>query len=307
MFASMKSEERHTLETNQLGEAVQVAGKRLEDNTTKIVAVVCAVLLIAAGITWWMRQTSSSGVAAWTLLENAETVAQYSDIREKYSGTIPGRWAQLLESELYLKTGLEQMFSDRELGAGDLKKAINGFQELNSTKADQAIHERALWGLALALEATSDGDTTKASEAYQRLLNDVPDTTYRPIAEQRIAALKTGGVKDFYAWFSKQNPKPADVRPKDGGFKDDFDSMLPPAKSEFNLKPNSEKPAEGQDEKTKTEEAKPAIEGEKSEAKPDAPAAKEEPKVEEKPKIEEKPATEKEVEPKTDKPADKKE
>lgn len=303
----MKSEERHTPETNQLGEAVQVAGKRLEDNTTKIVGVVCAVLLIAAAVTWWMRQSNSSAVAAWTLLENAETVAQYSDIREKYSGTIPGRWAQLLESELYLKTGLEQMFTDRELGSGDLKKAINGFQELNSTKADQAIHERALWGLALALEATSDGDTTKASEAYQRLLNDVPDTTYRPIAEQRIAALKTGGVKDFYAWFSKQNPKPADVRPKDSGFKDDFDSMLPPAKSEFNLKPGSEKATEGQDDK-KADEPKPAAEGEKSEGKPDAPAVKEEqPTGEEKLKAEEKPAAEKETEPKADKPADKKE
>ena len=295
----MKSEERHILETNQLGEAVQATRQRLEDNTTKIVAVVCGLLLVAAAVTWWLRQSSSTAVAAWTLLENAETVTQYSDIREQYKGTIPGRWAQLLESELYLKTGLDQMFTDRELGAGDLKKAISGFQELNSTKADAAIHERALWGLALALEATSDGDTTKASEAYQRLLNEVPETTYRPIAEQRIAALKTGGVKDFYAWFSKQNPKPAEVRPKDSGFKDDFDSIIPPAKSEFDLKPNP--PATGAEDKVKPEDGKPAAETEKSEkteASPETPAVKDEPKAEEKPKVEEKAATDQEAAPK---------
>jgi len=285
MFASMKSEERQSLETNQLGEVVRAAGQRLEDNTTKIVAAVCAVLLIAAAITWWVRQSSSSATAAWTQLEKAETVTQFSDIRESHAGTTPGRWAQLLESELYLKTGLEQMFSDRELGSGDLKKAITGFQELNANKSDPAIQERALWGLALALEATSDGDTTKASEAYQRLLNDFPETTYRPVAEQRIAALKTGGVKEFYAWFSKQNPKPAEVRPKDSGFKDDFDSIIPPAKSEFNLKPNPPNSDEGKVDKVIPDDGKPAVESEKSEAKPVAPASKaEQPKVEEKPK-----------------------
>lgn len=295
----MKSEERQQLETNQLGQVVQAAGQRFEENVTKIVAVVCAVLLLAAGITWWSRQTNTSTQAAWTLLENASTVDELGHIREKYAGTIAGRWAQLLESEQYLKTGLDQMFTNRELGTSDLKKAISGFEGLKTTKSELAMHERALWGLALALEATSDGDTTKASEAYQKLLNDVPETTYKPIAQQRITALKTGGVKEFYAWFSKQNPKPAEVRPNDGALKGELDSLLPSPSSEFNLKPNAPKGDEGKDDKPKAEETKPALEGDKTDAKPEAAAPKEEAKAEEK-KADDKPA-EKAEEPKAEK------
>lgn len=304
MFASMKSEERQQLETNQLGQVVQAAGQRFEDNMTKIVAVVCAVLLLGAGITWWSRQSSSSTQAAWTLLENADTIEKYADIREKYRGTVAARWAQLLESEQYLKNGLDQMFTNRELGTSDLKKAISGFEELHTTKSEVALHERTLWGLALALEATSDGDTTKASEAYQKLLNDVPDTMYKLVAEQRITALKTGGAKDFYAWFSKQNPKPADLRPLDGALKGDLDSLIPSPSSEFNLKPDAPKGDAVKDDKPKTDETKPAAEGDKTDAKPDAAAPKEEPKAEDK-KPEEKKAdetpAEKAEEPKTEK------
>ena len=272
----MNSEERQRLQTNDLGHAVQVAGHRLEEHGTKIVGVICVILLIAAAVTWWSRQSSSSAVAAWTLLESAETVDDFGLIREKYKGTPAGRWAQLRESELYLQTGMSQLFSNRELAVTDLKKAIQGFEELAATKPDAAILERALWGLALGLESTSDGDTSKAMDAYQRLLNDVPETFYKANAEQRIASLKLGGAKEFYAWFSKQNPKPTDARPKDGALKDDFDSMFPPAKSEFNLDSDAQKPdpakTDGAEKpETKTPES-PAADSKTPDARPEPPA-----------------------------------
>jgi hypothetical protein len=262
MSVSMNSEERQRLQTNDLGQAVQVAGHRLEEHGTKIVAVICVLLLIAAAVTWWSRQSSSAAVAAWTLLESAKSEDDFGLIWEKYKGTPAGRWARLRESEMYLQTGMSQLFSDRELAVSVLKKAIQGFEELAATNPESAIRERALWGLAMAQESTSDGDTSKALDTYQRLLNDVPETFYKASAEQRIAALKLGGAKEFYAWFSKQNPKPTDARPKDGTLQDDFDSMFPPAKSEFNLDPDSQKPDSAKTDGT-----------EKSETQtPDAPA-----------------------------------
>ena len=233
----MNSEERHRLKTNELGQAVQAVGHRLENHVTKIVAVVCGILVIAAAAIWWSRYSSTSAAAAWTMLENAQNVDDFGLVREKYRGTTAGRWALLRESELYLQSGMAQMFENRELALTDLKKSKEGFEQLVGNKSDQVMQERALWGLSQVLEATCDGDTTKAVESYQRLLNDVPETYFKAIAEQRIASLKTGGAKEFYAWYSKQNPKPRENRPKDGF---DFDSMHPsPGKSEFEP-PNSE-------------------------------------------------------------------
>lgn len=226
----MKSEERHRLKENELGRVVQTTGSVLERYATTIVFCVCAALLVAAAVVWWIRQSTASSAAAWTLLENAESVDDFGSVAEKFKNTPAGDWAKLRESEANLKSGGDVLFTDRELANTDLKRAREGFEQLMaSASTSPMVRERAAWGMARCLESTSDGDTTKAIEAYQRLLNDFPDTIYKPFAEDRIAALKTGGTKEFYAWFSKQNPKPADIRPKDGAVKNPLDQFLPPA------------------------------------------------------------------------------
>lgn len=267
----MNSEERQRLNTNELGQTIQVVGHRLEEHATKIVAGICAILLIAAAVTWFSRQTNSSSVKAWTLLESAENVNDFGEVAEDFKGTPAGRWARLRESELNMQSGMGKMFEDREVANLDLKKAKEGFEGLANDKgADVAIQERALWGLALVTEATCDGETSKALEAYERLLKEFPDTFYKSVAEQRVASLKTAGAKEFYAWFSKQNPKPADIRPKDGA-KGDLDSMLPPPAAPFDLRPNPPKDGETALEKDPGTDAaapeKPATDP-KSDAKP---------------------------------------
>ncbi len=309
----MNSEERHRLKTNEFGQTVQAVGHRLEEHATTIVVAICGILVVAAAVIWWSRQSNASAAKAWTKLESAENVNDFGEVAEDFKGTLAGRWAKLRESELNLQTGLSAMFSDRDVALTDLKKAKEGFEQLTSHKpADPAIQERALWGLALTLEATSDSDTSKASEVYQRLLNEIPDTFYKPIAEQRIAALKTGGAKEFYAWFSKQNPKPTESRPKDGSSMDPFESMFPsPGKSEFSLEPNPPKskgksgdPATtGEDPQPEKPAPEKPAEPIKPEAKPDdAPATKEGDA-----KPDKKPATEQSPGPKSEKETDKKE
>lgn len=265
-------EEPVLLQKTELGRIVQSTGSVLEKNATTIVAVICTVLVVAAGGIWWARQSTETSSAAWALLESAESVDDFGSISEKFANAIPGQWAKLRESEAHQKSGTDVMFTDRELALADFKRAREGFEKLVAAAGvDPIIRERALWGLARALEATSDGDTAKSSDAYQRLIADFPETIYKPFAEERIASLKTGGTKEFYAWFSKQNPKPADIRPKDGAAKNPHDLFLPPA-------------AAGEiDDKTKDADAKPGDEA--GAAKPD-PAKAAAPKVEE-PKAEE--------------------
>ncbi len=291
------------LQKTELGKLVQSTGSALDKNASIVVAIVCTVLVVAAGGIWWTRQSTETSSAAWALLESAESVDDFGNISEKFADAIPGQWAKLRESEAHQKSGTDVMFTDRELALADFKRAREGFEKLvAAASADPIIRERALWGLARCLEATSDGDTTKASEAYQRLIADFPETIYKPFAEERIASLKTGGTKEFYAWFSKQNPKPADIRPKDGAAKGSLESFLPPAAAgeiDGAAKKTDDKPATDEDAKAKPEEAesdKPTA----TEVKPDAPkteATKDEPaspkpEKDGEPKAEAKPTTE---------------
>ena len=117
------------------------------------------------------------------------------------------------------------MFTNRELALTDLKSARQGFESLLQEKGvTPSIRERALWGLALCLESTCDGNTTKAIEAYEKLLSDFPETIFKAVADDRIASLKKEGSKEFYTWFSKENPKPPEARPQD--FKNDGKNPL---------------------------------------------------------------------------------
>lgn len=293
------------LQKTELGRMVQSTGSVLETNATTIVAVVCTVLIVAAGGIWWARQSTETSSAAWALLESAESVDDFGSISEKFANEIPGQWAKLRESEAHQKSGTDVMFTDRELALADFKRAREGFEKLaGAAGVDPIIRERALWGLARSLEATSDADTTKPIDAYQRLLTDFPETIYKPFAEERIASLKTGGTKEFYAWFAKQNPKPADIRPKDGAAKNPHDLFLPPAAAgeiddkskDADAKPGDEagtvKPDASKTEELKTDTAKEDA----APSKPDEPKAE---KKADEPAAEKKPGTD---EPKSDEP-----
>jgi hypothetical protein len=267
----MKTEEQQDLKTNELGRIIQAAGHRMEEYSSTIVIAICAILLAAAAYTWWSRSVSSATVNAWSLLESAKSIDDYGVIIDKYKTTLAGQWATLKQSEMYLQSGIAVMFSNRELANSDLKRCITGFEELVAQKKlDPVIRERALWGKAMALEVTSDGDTAKALDAYKQLLNEFPETIYKSLAEQHVKELKAGGSSDFYAWFAKQNPKPSESRPKDGMLPFDDSSTDP---SDF--RPNPPKGDSPGDEKNEapalsTTPEKPVVpgSGKEDESKP---------------------------------------
>lgn len=304
----MKSEERHQLLTNDLQVVTTQTVGFAERHLGTVIAIVCGVLVVVAAGTWWSNASNTENAAGWTMLDSATNLEEFGDVVDKYKGTPPGQWAQLRVSEKTLQNALPLMFSNRAIANADLKRAREGFDSLLQQKnVSPVIRERSLWGLALCLEAGCDGDTSKAREAYERLLTDFPTTYFKVVAEDRIAALKRSDAGEFYAWFSKENPKPPEARPRD--FKpngvdlpapkdpddDDFDA-------EMKAKVPGEKPAA---EKPATDE-KPAPAGEKKddgakpEEKPAADKPADSPKAEDKTPenkpAESKPAEEKPVE-----------
>lgn len=297
----MKSEERHQLLTNDLSVVTTKTVGFFERHLGTAIAVVCGVLLVAAFGFWWTRATGYENAEGWTRLDTATNEEELGAVVDKYRGKPPGQWAQLRIAEKNLQNAMPLMFSNRELALTDLKRARQeGFEPLLQDKSiAPTIRERCLWGLALCLETACDGDTSKPIEAYQRLLDEVPDTIFKTVAEERLAALKKGDAKEFYAWFSKESPKPPEARPRDfnpngvtlpspSGSEDEEDdedmAPKPPVSPEIpsavkpegssEKSPDSTKPAENKVESDKAPDPVKPAEGEKPPAA-DVPKANE--------------------------------
>jgi hypothetical protein len=216
---AMDSAHRHQLQQNDLGQLTMRVVPWFERYGVPLIGVLVAVIVATILGALWMQSSAGAQAAAWTRLSSAKTSEEFASIAEQYPDTLAGSWAKLQESELHLESGILGCFQDRALADKDLKRAEEGFQSVLKSKAElpDALKERAMYGLGQALESQSDGDTAAAVTAYEQLLQQFPQTVYRVRAEAQIATLKTGGASDFYRWFRKENPKPAEfARPKDG-------------------------------------------------------------------------------------------
>ena len=212
----MNSEERHQLQTNDLGVVAERTVGFFERHMGTILGAACAALLALAVGYWWTQSVETGAESGWTLLNSAQTIDDYGAVTDKFKGEPAAQWAQLIVSETNLKTALPTMFKDRAIAITDIKSAREGFESLLAEKkVDLAIRERALWGLALCVETTCDGNVENPIKAYEALTKEFPDSIFKLVAEDRIASLKKEGSKDFYAWFSKENPKPPEARPRD--------------------------------------------------------------------------------------------
>lgn len=270
-------------------------------------ATIVACVAMIGGAIWYSQHGMSTrrNQEAWAQYSQARSAEDFGNIADVYSNTEVGTWARLGEGERLVDSGISQMFTNREAALGDLKKADESFRKvLGNKSAAETARERALWGLAKSTEAQSDGDTTKAIEAYQTLLNkypkplhkESPEPLYYAAAEERIESLKSPEAQEFYAWFHKQNPKlpEKDNKPKDGlpEGHPSLDSLLDD-KPEGDKTESKKSDAKDDD---KPDESKPDV-------KKDAKSSDAEKTPEDKPKKDDKPAEEpKNDKPKTDEP-----
>jgi hypothetical protein len=218
----MKSEHRHELQTNELGQWAEKAAAYIDIHGNRLMMIICGVAIVLSGGIFWWRMSSSKATAAWTDLSMAIANGNPETLRsvwDDHKGTVPGFWAKVREGEALLDQGVRSSFRNLENATVDLKKAREAFQLVVKDRGTPGeIRERALYGLGRASESLSDGTNSDAVKAYETLLKEFPNTEYKADAESRIEILNSGRGQEFYAWFSKYTrPKIEDKRPFDTG------------------------------------------------------------------------------------------
>jgi hypothetical protein len=265
----MKSEERHQLAQNDLQVGINRWLEKIEPYSNHLIVGILVATVIAVGVILWSRSRSATTEAGWSEMANLRTADQYLDVAEKYPGTHASNWARLQAARLSYTNGIETALTDRKSSDESLKQAKDLYSDLVKQNTTPELREEALKGLALTLEATSGGEVGDAVKAYEQFIKEFPDSAFRNYAAHRVEELKNPEAGEFYAWFRKQNPKPA-ARPLPNDGKPPIEGAInPPKLPELNLNPDEKPKAD-----TPAPElpALPATDGKSPPATPAAPA-----------------------------------
>jgi len=232
----MKSEERHQLAQNDLQVGINRWLDRIEPYSNHILGGVVAITIAAVALILWFRSSTSTSEAGWSQIASARSVDALLQVADDNPGTAAANWARLQAARQAYSTGIETALTDRKSSDESLKQAKDLYDELLKTRTTPELREEALKGMGLTLESTSGGDVAEAIKAYELLIKEFPQSTFRDYAAHRVEELKNPQAGEFYAWFRKQNPKPAE-RPLPNDGKPASDSALSvPALPELDMK-----------------------------------------------------------------------
>lgn len=208
----------------------------IEEYGKQIAFGAIALVILFAAASYVANSGRAGAEESWSKFAAAESAADFANVASDYPNTDVAIWARLTEGEMLLREAVQLQFSDRAAAVGQFKKAGEALDAVID-KADRlpTAKERALLGKARLLEATSDGNMDAAIAAYEKV-KGIPNSIYASLVDSRIEALKQDDTKSFYAWFSKQTPKPEDrARPQDGlpGGHPELPVTLPPIPDEL--------------------------------------------------------------------------
>jgi hypothetical protein len=206
---SMKSEERHQLETNVLASELD---KRIEQVKPMIGWIVLAVLAVTGVVLVWGVVSSlheQREAAAWNgfyLAAGSGDAAQLEPLIEEYPTSTAAGWARQIVADSDLQKGTEALLVDKDEANELLKKAVEGYEQLLADSTDASLQARSQIGLAQAYESL--GEVEKAVEAWEEVAKDTSSEAFSKFAKGRIEWLASSQAKSFYQWFGNFKPEP---------------------------------------------------------------------------------------------------
>jgi len=243
----MKSERRHELETNELADWIGGLIAKIKPYQNAILGVVLLGAVAGAVYAWMSRQSAAESGAAWdelysVMLSGTSNPADFDAVATSHPGTTTAHWATVLSGEVRLARGCNELFTRKDLGREELKKAEERFLAVLEKCPIDTLRERATFGLAQTHEA--QGDLGKAVESwsspalkdsgqkpdrgYRGVMNLWPGGTFANMAQKRVDDLETPSTKAFYGYFAKWKPKsPLDDESASPGVRPPTDLVLP--------------------------------------------------------------------------------
>ena len=206
----------------QLAKLLKESKPFFERYGTTMIYGVAAIMAIAAVVVYVQRRPAPTAEVSRDLLL-ATTAEDYQAVADASPDSPIGILSRLRQADRELEDAVSNMFTNREAAKNNLESAEKAYKQLEDRKDIIAsVRERVLVGLARVAECRCDGtDETMnaATVAWERVLKTFPDSkTFKAVAESRIKRLASKDSREFYAWFSTQNPKPGDdlLMPQDG-------------------------------------------------------------------------------------------
>ena len=271
-------------EQNELAHWFTDFQRKIEPHTNKIVL---AVILATVGVVAFQVMAKSAAAKkseAWSKYAACTTADDYKEVADDHAGSDVEAWSRLEAAREYIQTGVRLSMTNRKASDESLENGKAQLDKLlNSSTTPDEVREQSLSQMAVCLESLCDGDVKPATEAFERLLKEYPNTHYAPWAKGHLEELKKPGTGEFYTWFRKaqpappERPKPQDVKPGEVPnvqlFPGEGDPLPPGTPGTAPATPET-KPAEGAAPAAPTTEA-PAAETKPAEtpAVPVAPAA----------------------------------
>ncbi|MEM7147726.1 MAG: tetratricopeptide repeat protein [Verrucomicrobiota bacterium] len=152
-------------------EAPSGAEAYFEKNKTKIVALVCLVIIGAAAFIILSNVSKQKNLEAANAFTNAQTAEQYRQVSIDYQGTVAGGNALLMKADLETK---EQ---NRQAATATITDFVSSYQS----------HPRYAQGLfALAEFAQDDGNLDEAKRRFQEIVDTQSATEFAPLALMRV-------------------------------------------------------------------------------------------------------------------------
>lgn len=210
----------------QLARLLKESKPFFERYGTTIIYGVAALMAIAAVVVYFQRQPAPTAEVSRNLLKAtlSATPEDFQAVADESSDSPIGILARLRQADSELEDAVSKMFTDREAAQVSLESAEKAYKQLEDRKdIIDSVRERVLVGLARVAECRCDGTEegmNAATAAWERVRTTFPDSkTFKAIAESRIKRLASNDSREFYKWFSTQNPKPDDdpLLPQDGG------------------------------------------------------------------------------------------
>ena len=166
-----------------------------------------AGLAFAALAAWTLvrSQRSSERTAAWDAFLDSFAMGDaggLDTVISRYGGSSAAQWAAIVQGDVALSDGNRLLAADPVQARRRLEVAVDRYAAVNAERPAPLAAQRGILGLARARESL--GELAEARRGYEALVAEYPESPYRPIAEERIAALSRESTQRWYNWFESR-------------------------------------------------------------------------------------------------------